>query len=62
MKAGEQEFYIARLPETPEETVRNHVAGYLGREDALDGQEPIGGALLATTALPIFPSFLLQKK
>jgi hypothetical protein len=35
MKAGEQDFYIARLPETPDETIRNHVARCVGREDAL---------------------------
>ena len=26
MKAGEQDFYIARLPETADETIRNHVS------------------------------------
>jgi GNAT superfamily N-acetyltransferase len=35
MKAGEQDFYIARLPETPDETIRNHVRRYVGRQDAL---------------------------
>ena len=35
MKAGEQDFYIARLPEAPDETIRTHVARYVGREDAL---------------------------
>jgi hypothetical protein len=35
MKAGEQDLYIARLPETPDETIRNHVRRYVGREDAL---------------------------
>ena len=35
MKAGEQDFYIARLPETADETIRNHVTRYVGREDAL---------------------------
>jgi GNAT superfamily N-acetyltransferase len=35
MKAGEQDFYIARLPETADETIRNHVRRYVGREDAL---------------------------
>jgi GNAT superfamily N-acetyltransferase len=41
MKAGEQDFYIARLPETPDETIRNHVARYVGREDALTLVEEI---------------------
>jgi hypothetical protein len=35
MKAGEQDLYIARLPETPDDTIRNHVARYVGHEDAL---------------------------
>jgi hypothetical protein len=35
MKAGEQDLYIARLPETPDDTIRNHVRRYVGREDAL---------------------------
>lgn len=41
MKAGEQDFYIARLPDAPDETVRNHVARYVGREDALTLVEEI---------------------
>ncbi len=44
MKAGEQGFYIARLPETPEETIRNHVARYVGREDALTLLEDVEGS------------------
>jgi hypothetical protein len=44
MTAGEQDFYIARLPETPEETIRNHVARYLGREDALALLEDVEGS------------------
>ncbi len=47
MKAGAQDFYIARLPETPDETVRNHVARYVGREDALTLLEEAEGSPVA---------------
>jgi GNAT superfamily N-acetyltransferase len=47
MKAGEQDFYIARLPETPDETIRNHVARYVGREDALTLLEETEGSPVA---------------
>ena len=47
MKAGEQDFYIARLPETPDETIRNHVGRYVGREDALTLLEEVGGSPIA---------------
>jgi GNAT superfamily N-acetyltransferase len=47
MKAGEQDFYIARLPETPDETIRNHVARYVNREDALTVLEEVEGSPVA---------------
>ena len=47
MKAGEQDLYIARLPETPDDTIRNHVARYVGREDALTLLEEIEGSPVA---------------
>ena len=43
MKAGEQDFYIARLPEAPDETIRTHIARYVGREDALTLLEEVEG-------------------
>ena len=47
MKAGEQDLYIARLPETPDDTIRNHVARYVGREDALTLLEEVEGSPVA---------------
>ena len=47
MKAGEQDFYIARLPETADETIRNHVRRYVGREDALTLLEEVEGSPVA---------------
>ena len=47
MKAGEQDLYITRLPETPDETIRNHVGRYVGREDALTLLEEFDGKPIA---------------
>ncbi len=47
MKAGEQDFYIARLPETADETIRNHVRRYVGREDAVTLLEEVEGSPVA---------------
>lgn len=47
MKSGEQDFYIARLPEAPDDAVRNHVGRYVGREDALTVLEESGGKPIA---------------
>jgi GNAT superfamily N-acetyltransferase len=47
MKAGEQDFYISRLPEKADETTRNHVARYVGREDALTLLEEIDSKPIA---------------
>jgi len=47
MKSGEQDFYIARLPEAPDDAVRNHVGSYIGREDALTVLEESGGKPIA---------------
>ena len=47
MKAGEQDLYIARLPETPDEAIRSHVARYVGREDALTLLEEFDGKPIA---------------
>ena len=47
MKAGEQDFYIARLPEAPDETIRTHVARYVGREGALTLLEEVEGTPIA---------------
>lgn len=35
MKSGEPDFYIERLPDTADDTIRSHVARYVGRDDAL---------------------------
>ena len=47
MKTGEQDFYIARLPEAPDETIRTHIARYVGREDALTLLEEVEGTPIA---------------
>jgi len=47
MKSGCQDFYIARLPETPDETIRNQMARYVGKEDAVALIEEIDDRLVA---------------
>jgi GNAT superfamily N-acetyltransferase len=65
MKAGEQDLYIARLPGTPDETIRNHVARYVGREDALTLIEEFDGkpvaCLLASIGSSSFSAARLGK-
>jgi GNAT superfamily N-acetyltransferase len=65
MKAGEQDLYIARLPETPDETIRSHVARYVGREDALTLIEEFDGkpvaCLLASIGSSSFSAARLGK-
>ncbi|MCE3243465.1 MAG: Acetyltransferase family [Deltaproteobacteria bacterium] len=50
MKAGEHDFYIARLPETADETIRNHVRRYVSREDALTLLEEVEGSPVACSS------------
>jgi GNAT superfamily N-acetyltransferase len=65
MKAGEQDLYIARLPDTPDETIRNHVRRYVGREDALTLLEEVEGlpvaCLLASIGSSSFSAARLGK-